>query len=157
MLTEAWIGWMRDAAVPVARSSGGARAELGVRADGVLLRSSGLHGKVRRRAVNTNRGSVRHGAHRRREIATADGISTPGGCRSDSGAAGARVERGGPGKLHGVEAKPLQGSAGLGARRFGVATAAQGSAQQWQCGHGGCGMWRRWCGEVGAQGVRAGG
>ena len=82
MPTEAWIRWMRDAAVPAARSSGGARAELGVRADGVLLRSSGLHGKVHRLAVNTNRGSVRHGAHWRREIATADGISPPGGAEA---------------------------------------------------------------------------
>jgi hypothetical protein len=82
VLTKAWIGQMRDATMPAVRSSGGARAELGVRADGVLLRSSGLHGKVHRLVVNTNRGSVRHEAHRRREIATADGISTPGGAEA---------------------------------------------------------------------------
>ena len=34
----------------------------------VVLRSPGLHGKVRRQDVNTNRGSVRCGADRRREI-----------------------------------------------------------------------------------------
>ena len=65
--------------------------------------------------------------HRWRGIETA-ALLTRVEVRRDSGTAGIKAERGGSGELHGVEAKALCGSGGIGVQRSGVASATQTSA-----------------------------
>ena len=64
--------------------------------------------------------------HRWRGIETA-ALLTRVEVRRESGTAGIKDERGGSGELHGVEAKALRGSGGVGLRWSGVASAAQGA------------------------------